>query len=256
MSDRRGSPATGARIRGALAAGAAAALTGVAAYDLLQRRHAILRNYPVFGHLRYALEAIGPELRQYIVTDNDAERPFTRDQRRWIYASSKQQNNYFGFGTDNDLERTSSYVIIKPAAFPHHSADAGHTDPMGPVPCAKVLGAAHRRRHAFRPRSIVNISAMSYGALSGAAIEALNRGALIAGCLHNTGEGGVSGFHRCGGDLIWQIGTGYFGCRDADGHFDIARLVETARSAPVRAIEIKLSQGPRPAWEGCCPARR
>src|SRR5210317_1146036 len=90
----------------------------IAIYDLLQKKHAILRNFPVIGHLRYILEAIGPELRQYIVTDNDSERPFSRDQRRWVYASSKKENNYFGFGTDNDLETDSNYIIIKHSAFP------------------------------------------------------------------------------------------------------------------------------------------
>jgi glutamate synthase (ferredoxin) len=227
-------------------------------YDLLQRRHAILRNFPVIGHFRYWLEAVGPELRQYIVTGNDEERPFSRDQRSWVYASSKKQNNYFGFGTDNDLEATPNYLIIKHSAFPiisPHPGDPGH-DPDYPIPCAKVLGEARSRKKKFRPTSVVNISAMSFGSLSSRAVEALNRGSALAGCLHNTGEGGVSPYHLNGGDLIWQIGTGYFGCRASDGTFDLVRFKETVDSAPVRAIEVKLSQGAKPGLGGLLPGAK
>ncbi|MCA9537636.1 MAG: FMN-binding glutamate synthase family protein [Myxococcales bacterium] len=228
----------------------------VVVYDLFQRKHAILRNFPIIGHFRYLLEAVGPELRQYIVTGNDEERPFSRDQRRWIYASSKKQNNYFGFGTDNHFEEESNYLIIKHSAFPledPHPGEPGY-DPLYPLPCAKVMGAGHGRAKAFRPRSVVNISAMSYGSLSKAAIEALNRGAAIAGCLHNTGEGGVSPHHLHGGELIWQVGTGYFGCRTPEGQFDLDKLVATCARHPIRAIEIKLSQGAKPGRGGVLPA--
>ncbi len=201
-------------------------------------------------------EAIGPELRQYIVTDNDSERPFARDQRHWIYASAKQQNNYFGFGTDNNVEQAPGYLIIKQAAFPHRPDDAGAASPSDAVPCAKVLGAHRGRRHAFRPASVVNVSAMSFGSLSGQAIESLNRGAAHAGCLQNTGEGGVSDHHRHGGELVLQVGTGYFGCRDADGRFDLQALVDNVASAPVRAVEIKLSQGAKPGLGGVLPAAK
>lgn len=242
-------------MRTKVALGAAASgLAGLTAYDLLQRRHAILRNFPVVGHLRYLLEAVGPELRQYIVTDNDSERPFTRDERRWVYTSAKGLNNYFGFGTDNDLDHASGYLIIEQTAFP--AAEPPYAGPQSRVPCAKVLGAAHGRRHAFRPASIVNVSAMSFGSLSAAAIEALDRGAATAGCYHNTGEGGLSPHHRHGADLVLQIGTGYFGCRDAEGHFSLERLLDTVASAPVRAIEIKLSQGAKPGLGGVLPARK
>ena len=174
-----------------------AALGAVVVYDVLQKRRAILHNFPIIGHFRYLLEAVGPELRQYIVTNNDEERPFNRDQRRWVYASSKKANNYFGFGTDNDLETSPNYLIIKHAAFPYEATNESKDET---VPCAKILGAKHGRSKSFRPSSIVNVSGMSYGSLSSAAIEALNRGCEIAGCLHNTGEGGVSEFHRRGGD--------------------------------------------------------
>ncbi|MCU1376368.1 MAG: Glutamate synthase, partial [Actinomycetia bacterium] len=185
-------------------AGVLAVLLVVAVHDLVQRRHAILRNFPVVGHLRFVLESLGPELRQYIVTDNDEERPFSRDQRRWVYASSKRENNYFGFGTDNDLEQSSNYVVIKQSAFPLDAATEGGDR----LPGAKVLGRARGRRHAFRPASVVNASGMSFGSLSGAAVEAINRGAALAGCMQNTGEGGLSPYHRNGGDLVFQIGTG------------------------------------------------
>jgi glutamate synthase domain-containing protein 2 len=231
-----------------LGAAIAAGLVGLAGYDLVQRKHAVLRNFPIVGHLRYALESIGPEIRQYIVTDNDQERPFGRDQRRWIYASSKREDNYFGFGTDNELERTPSYLIVKPSVFPY--VPAGPEDAASTLPCAKVIGRRHGRARAFRPGSVVNVSAMSFGSLSAPAIEALNKGAALAGCFQNTGEGGLSDHHRHGGDLIWQVGTGYFGCRDAEGRFDLARLAATAASAPVRAIEIKLSQGAKPGLGG------
>jgi len=227
-------------------------------YDLVQTKHAILRNFPIIGHFRYWLEAIGPELRQYIVTSNNEERPFSRDQRSWIYASSKRANNYFGFGTDNAIDQTPNYLIIKQAGFPYRDEqplDPGH-DPDYRMPCAKVIGEARGRAKAFRPDSVINISAMSYGSLGRNAVEALNRGAALAGCLHNTGEGGISSHHRHGGDLIWQIGTGYFGCRAEDGGFSKVRFLETVANHPVKAIEVKLSQGAKPGLGGVLPAAK
>ena len=227
-------------------------------YDVLQTKHAILRNFPVLGHFRYFFELIGPELRQYIVAANDEERPFSRDERSWVYASAKKQNNYFGFGTDNDLERSPNSLIIKHSAFPLDELRPGVDgyDASYSIPCAKVLGAARARKKAFRPSSIVNISAMSYGSLSAAAVESLNRGCKLADCLHNTGEGGIARHHRHGGELIWQIGTGYFGCRTADGKFDIEKFVDTVEKADVRAIEVKLSQGAKPGMGGLLPAAK
>jgi glutamate synthase domain-containing protein 2 len=239
------------------AAAGLSALAALAAHDLLQKDHALLRNFPVLGRARYLLESIGPELRQYLVAGNNEERPFTRDQRRWVYASSKQENNYFGFGTDNDVEYTAGYPVIKHSTFgravpPSSPAAAYEVD----LPCAKVVGAARGRAAAFRPRSVVNISAMSFGSLSGAAVEALNGGAALAGCLHNTGEGGLSPYHRKGGELVFQIGTAYFGCRDEHGRFDLARLKDLVASAPVRALEVKLSQGAKPGLGGLLPGAK
>lgn len=227
-------------------------------YDLLQKKHAILHNFPIIGHFRYWLESIGPELRQYIVTSNDEELPFNRDERRWVYATSKKENNYFGFGTDNNLETSPSYLIIRHSAFPLDEPAAGSDeyDPQFPIPCGKVLGAFRQRKLSFRPDSIINISAMSFGSLSAPAIEALNRGASLAGCLHNTGEGGVSKHHQHGGELIWQIGTGYFGCRSSNGRFDRSRFLDVVAANPIRAIEIKLSQGAKPGRGGLLPAAK
>jgi glutamate synthase domain-containing protein 2 len=231
-------------------------LLALAIRDRLQKKHAIISNFPIIGHLRYWLEALGGPLRQYIVTGNDEERPFSRDQRRWVYASSKRENTYFGFGTDNDLELTPGYLIIRQSTFPltvPHPGEPGY-DPAYRCPPAKVLGGFRGRAKAFRPRSIVNVSAMSYGALSGAAVGAMNRGVAIAGAFQNTGEGGISDWHRNGGDLVWQIGTGYFGCRDAQGRFSMARFLESVASAKVRAVEIKLSQGAKAGLGGILPA--
>ncbi len=119
------------------------AAAGVAAHDLVQRRHALLRNYPVVGHCRYLIERMGPELRQYVIAGNDEERPFSRDQRRWVYASAKLENNYFGFGTDNDIEHLPGYVIVKHRTFGRAVPDsAPHAGEEASIPCAKVLGAA------------------------------------------------------------------------------------------------------------------
>jgi glutamate synthase domain-containing protein 2 len=237
------------------AAGAALGLGGLVARDIAQRDHAILHNFPVVGHLRYLLESVGPELRQYIVTSNDEERPFSRDQRRWVYASSKGQITTFGFGTDDDLEQAATHHVFKQSAFPAPAPGPGtpgarpeYTAPMG-----KVLGGAHGRTHAFRPASVVNVSGMSFGSLSANAVEALNRGAARAGCLQNTGEGGLAPAHLHGGELIYQIGTGYFGCRDEHGHFSLPRLLDRLAEAPVRALEIKLSQGAKPGLGGMLP---
>lgn len=234
------------------------ALIGIAIADRMQNTHTIKKNFPVVGRFRYYFEALGGPLRQYIVTGNDEERPFSRDQRRWVYSSAKKENPYFGFGTDNDLEQTPSYIVIRHAAFPITSPPPGTKgyDPKYGVPCAKVLGGHRKRAKAFRPASIVNTSAMSYGSLSSAAVEAINRGVAIAGAMQNTGEGGISDHHRKGGDLIWQIGTGYFGCRDDEGKFSLDRFLETAATANVRAIEIKLSQGAKPGLGGVLPSAK
>ncbi len=235
----------------------AAALAAVAAADLRQTKYPILRTFPILGHARMAISAIGPELRQYIVASDDEERPFTRDQRTWIYESAEGSSTTVGFGTDNDVEFLEGYPIIKQRTFVDIAvSQQAHSGEQSPLPPAKVLGAARGRARAFRPESLINISAMSFGSLSGPAVEALNRGAAIAGALHNTGEGGLSPYHQNGGDLVFQIGTAYFGVRDSDGRFDLEKLVALTESNPIRAIEIKLSQGAKPGIGGLLPAAK
>jgi glutamate synthase (ferredoxin) len=228
-------------------------IVGILAVLLLLVLYAILRNFPIIGHFRYLLEAVGPELRQYIVTNNNEELPFSRDQRSWVYASAKMQNNYFGFGTDDDQECTPNYLIIKHDTL---AKPRDHSDDQYSLPSAKILGGHRGRKHAFRPASVVYVSGMSFGSLSSAAIEAPNRGSRIAGCMHNTGEGGISPYHQHGGDLIWQLGTGYFGARAADGGFDREACVRKVAENPVKAIEIKLSQGAKPGLGGVLPGEK
>jgi glutamate synthase domain-containing protein 2 len=237
---------------------AAIVLVVVAVHDRFFSDDNILRNYPVVGRARYWLIELGPKLRQYIIASNDEELPFNRDERDWIYRSAKGENNYFGFGTDNQI-LAIGYPIIKHAAFPY--GEEGFTasihDKLHDLACAKTLGEVRGRRKAWKPASIVNISAMSFGSLSAPAIEALNRGARQAGCYHNTGEGGLSPYHKTGADVIWQVGTGYFGCRTLEGGFSMEKLLQTLEKAPmVRGIEIKLSQGAKPGKGGVLPAAK
>lgn len=226
--------------------------------DVNQRSHAIQHNFPVVGHLRYFFEAIGPELRQYWVANDKEERPFDRTERAWVYASAKGQNNTFGFGTSEIIDR-EGYPILKHAAFPFPADKATvlHDDPSL-IPCAKVIGATHNRAKPYRPRSIINISAMSFGSLGSRAVEALNRGARGADAFHNTGEGGVSPYHLAGeADLVYQLGTGYYGSRSADGGFSLERLLEVVSKSPqIRMVEIKLSQGAKPGKGGILPGAK
>jgi glutamate synthase (ferredoxin) len=232
-------------------------LVGVAVYDVRQTRHQIVHNFPVVGHLRYFLEMIGPEMRQYWVANDKEEMPFNRHERSWIYASAKGQNNTFGFGTTEQVYGVG-FPIIKHAAFtfPEHKATYPGDDPTA-VPCLKVIGAVRGRKRPYRPESVVNVSAMSYGALGERAISALNIGAREAHCFHNTGEGGISKYHCHGADLTWQLGTGYFGARDAAGRFSLDECARKVAENPhVRMIEIKLSQGAKPGKGGILPGAK
>ena len=221
------------------------------------RRHTISHNFPLLGHFRYLLEKIGPEIRQYLVANNREELPFNRSDRSWIYASAKEQNNYQGFGTDKDIH-DASYHFIKPSLFGYKMKhDHPNYNDRDFVPCAKVIGEYNNRKRPFRPRSIINISAMSYGSLSAKAIESLNRGAHKSGCFHNTGEGGLSMYHSTGADVVFQFGTGYFGVRNKDGSFSLDKLEKLVENNPfVRAIELKLSQGAKPGKGGVLPASK
>jgi glutamate synthase domain-containing protein 2 len=217
-------------------------LTAVGAYDLLQTRHAILRNYPVFGHLRFMFEAIRPEIRQYLIeSDNDAV-PFSRLQRALVYQRAKQESDKQPFGTQLDTY-ASGFEWMNHAMVPAPLQSHDFRVTVGGPQCARPYEA-----------SIFNISAMSFGSLSANAIRALNRGAKRGGFAHDTGEGSISAYHReFGGDLIWEIGSGYFGARDESGRFDRARFVENACDDQVKMIEVKLSQGAKPGHGGVLP---
>ena len=229
----------------------------VAIRDILQRRHTISHNFPIVGHIRYMLESIGPEMRQYFIANNREELPFNRRERSWIYASAKQENNYQGFGSDQDFYDTN-YHFLKPDLFPYQVSEdhISFKDPAF-LPCAKVMGLANGRRRPFRPKSVLNISAMSFGSLSAKAVESLNKGAKKAGAYHNTGEGGLSPYHSNGADVVFHFGTGYYGVRSDDGNLDLNKLEKLAENNSfVRAIEVKLSQGAKPGKGGVLPGKK
>lgn len=222
-----------------------------------QKAHTISHNFPIVGHLRYWLESIGPEMRQYFVANNREELPFNRIERSWIYASAKKENNYEGFGTDRDIY-AHQHIFINNAMMPFQLPEnhPNKTDKTF-LPCAKVMGAFNKRKKPFRPASIINVSAMSFGSLSAKAIESLNKGVKIAGAYHNTGEGGLSPYHSHGGDVVFHFGTGYFGVRAEDGGFSLEKLVKLVENNPfIRAIEIKLSQGAKPGKGGVLPGSK
>ena len=222
-----------------------------------QQKHTISHNFPVIGHLRYLLESIGPEMRQYFVANNREELPFNRIERSWIYASAKQENNYEGFGTDRDIY-AHQHIFINNAMMPY-KIEGHHPNVINKsfLPCAKVMGEFNKRKKPYRPASIINVSAMSFGSLSAKAIESLNKGVKIANAYHNTGEGGLSPYHSYGGDVIFHFGTGYFGVRDKAGRFSIKKLIALVEENPfIRAIEIKLSQGAKPGKGGVLPGKK
>ena len=211
-------------------------------YDLQQSHHAILRNYPIIGHLRFMLETIRPEIRQYFLESETEASPFSRAQRTLVYTRAKGQSDKRPFGTQLDV-RAIGYEWINHSIAP--SKLSGHDFRV------KVGGKACTQPYDI---SLFNVSAMSFGALSANAIQALNLGAKLGGFAHDTGEGSISRHHRAhGGDLIWEIGSGYFGCRDEQGHFSPERFVENVRSPQVKMVEIKLSQGAKPGHGGVLP---
>ncbi len=223
----------------------------------LQRKHTISHNFPIVGHLRYWLESIGPEMRQYFVANNREELPFNRIERSWIYASAKQENNYEGFGTDRDIY-AHQHIFINNAMMPY-KIDEHHPNATDKsfLPCAKVMGEFNKRKRPYRPKSIINISAMSFGSLSAKAVDSMNKGVKLAGAYHNTGEGGLSPYHSNGGDVVFHFGTGYFGVRSKDGGFSMGKMVKLVENNPfVRAIEVKLSQGAKPGKGGVLPGAK
>ena len=233
-------------------------LVAIAVRDIFfQKKHTISHNFPVIGHIRYLFESIGPEMRQYFVANNREELPFNRIERGWIYASAKKENNYEGFGTDRDIY-AHQHIFINNAMFPF-KIDEKHPNSIDNsfLPCAKVMGAYHKRRKPYRPASIINVSAMSFGSLSAKAVESLNKGVQMAHAYHNTGEGGLSPYHKHGGDVVFHFGTGYFGVRSKDGGFSMEKMIKLVEDNPfIRAIEVKLSQGAKPGKGGVLPGAK
>ncbi|WP_425607295.1 FMN-binding glutamate synthase family protein [Roseibium sediminicola] len=210
--------------------------------DTRQTRHAVLRNYPVAGHFRFLFEAIRPELRQYFFESNQDGRPFSRERRSMVYDRAKNIEDVLPFGTELDVYDTShGWVNHSICPKPHGQDDMRVT--IGGPDCKHPYSA-----------SLYNISAMSFGSLSGNAILALNKGAKAGNFYHDTGEGSVSRYHRQGGgDLVWELGSGYFGCRAEDGTFDAEKFREQAANPQIKMIEIKMSQGAKPGHGGVLP---
>ncbi|WP_300380118.1 FMN-binding glutamate synthase family protein [Henriciella sp.] len=222
-----------------------AALSLLGIYDVFQTHHTLWRNFPILARIRWIMEELRPFFRAYMVESEMEGRPFNHEQRAMVYRRAKDVTSVEPFGSQLEIDRP-------PYEWLSHSVAAqtpATSDPrviVGSDSCAKPYSA-----------SVYNISAMSFGALSARAIEALNRGAAMGGFYHDTGEGGVSDYHRAGnGDLVWEIGSAYFGCRTKDGRFDPEKFAETARSDQVKMIEIKLSQGAKPGHGGVLPGAK
>ena len=219
-------------------------LSVVGVHDLVQRRHAVLRNYPLIGHFRFMFEAIRPELRQYFFEDEMDGRPFSRKKRSVVYQRAKADVDSRPFGTELDMQQAGHEWI-------------GHS--LSPTKIAShdfrvVVGGDRAQPYSM---SVFNVSAMSFGSLSANAIRALNQGAKKGNFAHDTGEGSVSEYHReFGGDLVWQIASGYFGCRNADGSFNEEKFTAQAQSPQIKMIEVKLSQGAKPGHGGVLPAAK
>ena len=232
-----------------------AALVGVGVHDLRQTRHAILRNYPVIGHLRFLFEFIRPEIRQYFIESDSEAAPFSRAQRSLVYQRAKGQPDNQPFGTHLDVGK-QGYEWINHSMSPTQLATHDFRIWIGGRPDTSGASPAAPERPCTQPyqASVFNISALSFGSLSANAILALNKGAQMGGFAHDTGEGSISTHHRAnGGDLIWEIGSGYFGCRNDDGSFNADRFAANALDPQVKLIEIKMSQGAKPGHGGILP---
>ena len=217
----------------------------VGIYDLVQVHHAVLRNYPISGHIRYLLEEFRPELRQYLIEDDQAAVPFSRQQRALAYQRAKNVSDTNAFGTlENLYQSGKEWFLQSTLSYPLKETNF------------RILVGGERCLQPYS-MSVFNISAMSFGSLSAAAIEALNQGAKLGGFAHDTGEGAISPYHKKhGGDLIWELGTGYFGCRNHDGTFSAEKFAERSRIEQVKMIEIKLSQGAKPGKGGVLPKEK
>ena len=220
-------------------------LTILGVHDLLQKPHAVLRNYPISAHLRFLLEEVRPEIRQYFFEDENDGRPFSRSQRVVVYQRAKMVLDKRPFGTQLDVY-AQGYEWLRHSIAPKPVSPENFRIAVGGPDCRQPYSA-----------SVFNISAMSFGALSANAIRALNRGAKLGGFAHDTGEGGYSPYHReGGGDIIWEIGSGYFGCRRSDGGFDPDKFAAASANPQIKMVEIKLSQGAKPGHGGVLPAAK
>ncbi len=217
---------------------------GLGYRDTRQRRHSVLRNYPVIGHLRFLLEYVRPEIRQYFVESDNEAAPFSRSQRSLVYQRAKGASDKRPFGTQLDVQALGYEWLnhsLRPTQLQSHDFRI-------------TIGEGRAQPYSA---SVFNISAMSFGALSANAIRALNAGAKQGGFAHDTGEGSISAYHReHGGDLIWEIGSGYFGCRDEEGRFDALKFQAQASEPQVKLIELKLSQGAKPGHGGVLPGAK
>lgn len=214
-------------------------------YDYFQTKHSITRNFPIIGHARYILESLGPEIRQYFIESDTNGTPFTRLQRNIIYGRAKLTNQNHPFGTELNVYQPD-YEWMPHSIYPAKLLHSSPRVEIGGENCLKPYSA-----------SLLNISAMSYGALSKDAVLAFSKGAKKGNFYHNTGEGGVSPYHLEGGaDIVYQIGTGYFGCRSDDGTFNLEKFIKTSSHENIKMIEIKISQGAKPGHGGVLPAAK
>ena len=226
-----------------LCIGGALSLLGIR--DVLQKRHAVLRNYPISAHLRFLLESIRPEMRQYFFEDEKHGMPFSRDKRAVVYQRAKMQLDKRPFGTNYDVY-APGFEWVNHSMSPKKMANTDFRVTVGGPDCTKPYSS-----------SIFNISAMSFGALSPNAVRALNIGARLGKFAHDTGEGGFSPYHRQGaGDIIWEIGSGYFGCRNLDGTFNAEKFADVAANEQIKMVELKLSQGAKPGHGGVLPGAK
>ncbi|MGN3974654.1 FMN-binding glutamate synthase family protein [Tsuneonella sp. SYSU-LHT278] len=220
-------------------------LLAIATWDFFQDEHTLRRNYPLVARVRWVMEDLRPYARAYVIEGDLEGRPFNHDERELVYARAKGELDSHPFGTELDVY-SNEYEWLAHSIVPNAGAPLEWRVPVGSSRCARPYDAA-----------LLNISAMSFGSLSANAVMALNKGAAAGGFYHDTGEGGVSRYHRSGGgDLVWEIGSGYFGCRDADGRFDTARFADTAQIDQIKMVEIKLSQGAKPGHGGMLPGSK
>jgi glutamate synthase domain-containing protein 2 len=221
-----------------------ALLLALGAYDLIQRRHSILRNYPILGHMRFMLESIRPELQQYFIERNFDGRPFDRDTRTSIYERAKGVKDEQAYGTERDTGAVGYEWLM------HSTAPK---EPPKEIPRVRIGGPDCTQPYDM---ALLNVSAMSFGALSGAALTALNQGAAAGGFAHDTGEGGLTKYHLNGADVVWELGSGYFGARAKDGGFDEGEFRDKAANPHIKCVSLKLSQGAKPGIGGQLPGSK